>query len=150
MELFETISFVAIGSYSKLSSCCLAITFFWISSFKSKTKGKDMAESAPFVSLESQEDTWDDDNSDEFQPSLQPTNIHYKRPASCPRPKLFLGLLIALLLVVILTQTILLALRKKTTQEVNSSFCHTTECVTASYGKWIIYSSRQLLNYYYC
>jgi hypothetical protein len=94
-------------------------------------------ESAPFVSLESQDDIWDDENSDDLSPGLQPARIHYKRPTICTPTRIAVGVVIGVLVIVIVTLGVLVAQRKET-KEAKVSLCLKSECITTSYGKWIV------------
>ncbi|CAB3992485.1 endothelin-converting enzyme homolog isoform X1, partial [Paramuricea clavata] len=91
-------------------------------------------ESAPFVSLESQDDIWDDENSDDLNPGLQPARIYYKRPTICTPTRIAVVVVIGVLVIVIVTLGVLVAQRKETKEaKVSVSLCLTSKCITTSY-----------------
>lgn len=101
-----------------------------------------MAESAPFVSLESQGDMWDDENSDADQgTSFQPVMINYRKPTLWTRTQIAGCVLVTILLIVIIILSVLLAQRKESknnadnTRDSRQMICLKPECITASYGK---------------
>ena len=95
-----------------------------------------MSESAPFVSLESQDDMWDDDNSDDLSGNLQPPRVQFTRSTRCIRTNIAVSVFIGVLIIVIVVFSVLVA-RRKETEDVNASLCLKSECIKASYGKWV-------------
>ena len=94
-----------------------------------------MDESAPFVSLKSQDDMWDDENSEEFNDGLQPAAVHYKSLTFCNRTKIAVSVVAALLIIIIIALAVLVA-QKKGEKNRKETLCLKPGCITASYGKW--------------
>ena len=98
-----------------------------------------MEETAPFVSLESQDDIWDDENSDDLSAGLQPAKIHYKNPTICTRTRSVIAVIIAVLVILIIALGVTIALKKaKDSKDSKDSLCLTSECITSSYGELIV------------
>ena len=95
-----------------------------------------MEESAPFVRQESQDDIWDDENSDDLSAGLQPARIHYKNPSIFTRTRIVVGIIIGVLVILIIALGVTIAL-KKGKKEGKDSTCLTPECITTSYSKLI-------------
>jgi hypothetical protein len=93
-----------------------------------------MEETAPFVSLESQDDIWDNETSDDNSIGLQPARINYRHPALCTRSRIAVVALIGALVIVIIVLSVLIAQRKGP-NEMKESLCFTPSCITTSYGK---------------
>ena len=106
-----------------------------------------MAESAPFVSLESQDDMWDDDNSDDLSGGLQPSRVHFNRSMKCSCTNVAIALFIGMLIIGIIVLSALVARRKETKNltenltknstesTINEPLCLKPECIKASYGE---------------
>ena len=98
-----------------------------------------MAESAPFVSLESQDDMWDDDNSDDLSGGLQPPRVRFNKSMKCSCTNVAIALFIGMLIIGIIVLSALVARRKETENlkesTINEPFCLKPECIKASYGE---------------
>ena len=94
-----------------------------------------MEESSPFVCFENEDELWEDDTQDVTTAGLHTTRVYYHYPASCSRTKIGLAVFVPLAVTVIVTLSIFLAQKK--TRNSDLSICLNTECITASYGKWI-------------
>lgn len=105
-----------------------------------------MAETAPFVSLESQDDMWDDDNSEDLSGSLQPPRVHFTRSTRCTWTNIAVSVFIGVLIIIIVVLSVLVA-RRNETKDMNASVCLKFECIKASHGKYFFTFFTTLKNY---
>ena len=96
-----------------------------------------MSASTPFVSLEGQNDMWEDDNSDDLSAEIQPERIRNRSPPFFNRTQIIVGVVFGVLLTVIIALSVLVAQRKEG-KETRENLCLTADCIIANYGRWHI------------